>query len=115
LANGSVIRSQPTLKRGITSGNCGEFLMGRRRWNALRFKGARIGAPPLQDGTAADYGSWRGKGPPSRLSVRAMRVAARRRVLRQGPEPYGVQQARNFRNARKRDGGNPSDSLTTIF
>ncbi len=44
-----------------------------------------------------------------------MRVGAPRRALRQGPEPYGVQQARNFHNARKRDGGNPSASLTTSF
>ncbi len=44
-----------------------------------------------------------------------MGVGAPRRALRQGPEPYGVQQARNFRNARKRDGGSPSASLTASF
>ena len=37
-----------------------------------------------------------------------MRVGARRWTLRQGSRPYGAQQARNFRNARKRDGANQS-------
>ena len=49
-------------------------------------------------------GSWRGNGPPSRRSVRAMRVGARRWPLRQGARPYGAQQARNLRNAGNRDG-----------
>jgi len=37
-----------------------------------------------------------------------MGVVAPRRALRQGPEPYGVQQSRNLRNARKRDEGSLS-------
>lgn len=49
-------------------------------------------------------GSWRGNGPPSRRSVRAVRAGARRWTLRQGSRPYGAQQARNLRNAGNRDG-----------
>ena len=37
-----------------------------------------------------------------------MRVVARRGGLRQGPQPYGVQQLRNLYNARKCDKGIPS-------
>lgn len=36
-----------------------------------------------------------------------MRVGAGRWILRQGSRPYGVQQARNLHNARKRDEGIP--------
>ncbi len=53
-------------------------------------------------------GSWWGNGPPSLRSVRALRGGARRWTLRHGSRPYGAQQARNLRNARKRDGGTPS-------
>ncbi len=37
-----------------------------------------------------------------------MKVEARRGALRHGPQPYGVQQARNLYNARKRDKAIPS-------
>ena len=57
-------------------------------------------------------GSWRGNGPPSRRSVRAMRVGARRWTLRQGSRPYGAQQARNLRNAGNRDGASRSVRAT---
>ncbi len=50
-------------------------------------------------------GCWWGNGPPSRRSVRAMRVVARRGTLRYWSQPYGVQQARNLHNARKCDEG----------
>ena len=53
-------------------------------------------------------GCWWGNGPPSRRPVRAVRAGARRWALRQGPRPYGAQQARNLRNPRKRDGVTPS-------
>ena len=53
-------------------------------------------------------GSWRGNGPPSRRSVRAVGAGARRWTLRHGSRPYGAQQARNLRNAGNRDGGTPS-------
>ena len=53
-------------------------------------------------------GCWRGKGPPSLRRVRAVRAEARSWDLRQDPRPYGAHQARNLRNARKRDGGSPS-------
>ena len=36
-----------------------------------------------------------------------MRVGAPRGTLRKGCQPYGVQQSRNLRNARKRDEGIP--------
>jgi len=57
-------------------------------------------------------GSWRGNGPPSRRSVRAMRVGARRWTLRHGSRPYGAQQARNLYNAGNRDKGTPSAPAT---
>ena len=50
-------------------------------------------------------GCWRGNGPPSRRSVRAVRAGARRGTLRYWSQPYGVQQARNLYNARKCDKG----------
>ncbi len=53
-------------------------------------------------------GCWRCNGPPSRRSVRAMRVVARTGTLRYWSQPYGVQQARNLYNARKCDKGIPS-------
>ena len=53
-------------------------------------------------------GSWWGNGPPSLRPVRAVRAGARRWALRQGPRPYGAQQARNLRNAGNRDGATPS-------
>ena len=37
-----------------------------------------------------------------------MGVGAPRGALRQGPQPYGVQQPRNLRNALTRDGVSPS-------
>ena len=37
-----------------------------------------------------------------------MKAGARRWVLRYGPRPHGAQQARNLRNARKRDGASQS-------
>ena len=48
------------------------------------------------------------KGPTSRRRVRAMGVVARRWILRHESRPYGAQQARKLRNARKRDEGIPS-------
>ena len=53
-------------------------------------------------------GSWWCKGPPSLRRVRALRGGARRWTLRHESRPYGAQQARNLRNARKRDEGSPS-------
>jgi len=53
-------------------------------------------------------GSRWGNGPPSLRRVRAVGAGARRWALRQGPRPYGAQQARNFRNGRKPDGVSPS-------
>ncbi len=53
-------------------------------------------------------GSRWGNGPPSLRRVRAVGAGARRWALRQGPRPYGAQQARNFPNARKREGVSPS-------
>ncbi len=53
-------------------------------------------------------GSWWCNGPPSLRRVRAMGVGARRWALRQGPRPYGAQQARNLGNGRKPDQGTPS-------
>ena len=40
--------------------------------------------------------------------VRALREGARRWTLRHESRPYGAQQARKLRNARKSDGGTPS-------
>ena len=53
-------------------------------------------------------GCWWCSGPPSLRRVRAMGVGAWRWGLRQGPRPYGAQQARKLHNARKRDEGTPS-------
>ena len=50
-------------------------------------------------------GRWRCKGPPSRRSVRAMKVVALRGKLRHSSQPYGVQQLGKLRNARKCDEG----------
>ena len=61
-----------------------------------------------EDGAASHHGSWRGNGPPSRRRVGAVRAGAPRWALRQGPRPYGAQQARNLRNAGNRDGVTPS-------
>ena len=74
---------------------------GNLEWSLVESSGARGWA-------CGRLGSWWGNGPPSRRSVRAMRVGARRWTLRQGSRPYGAQQARNLRNARKRDGGTRS-------
>ena len=63
---------------------------------------------PPEDGAAPHHGSWRGNGPPSRRRVGAVRAGAPRWALRQGPRPYGAQQARNLRNAGNRDGATPS-------
>ena len=74
-----------------------------------RLEGARTQRPkgaPRWDGVLS--GSWWCNGPPSLRRVRAMGVGARRWALRQGPRPYGAQQARNLRNGRKPDGGTPS-------
>ena len=64
--------------------------------------------PMTESGSARGWvcgglGSWRGNGPPSRRSVRAVRAGARRWTLRQGSRPYGAQQARKLRNAGNRD------------
>ena len=63
---------------------------------------------PPEDGAAPHHGSWRGNGPPSRRRVGAVRAGAPRWALRQGPRPYGAQQARNLRNVGNRDGVTPS-------
>jgi len=49
-----------------------------------------------------------GNGLTSRRRVRALGGGARRWTLRHESRPYGAQQARNLRNARKRDEGTPS-------
>ena len=49
-----------------------------------------------------------GNCPTSLRWVRALGGGARRWTLRQESRPYGAQQARNLRNARKSDGGTPS-------
>ncbi len=49
-----------------------------------------------------------GNGPTSLRRVRALRGGARRWTLRHESRPYGAQQARKLRNARKSDGGTPS-------
>ena len=53
-------------------------------------------------------GCWWGNGSPNLWSVRALREVARRGTLRHLFQPYGVQQLRNFYNARKCDRGIPS-------
>ena len=59
-------------------------------------------------------GSWWGKGPPSRLSVRVVRARARRWNLRQGSRPYGAQQARKLYNAGNRDKGTSSACICRL-
>ena len=93
--------------------NPGKLGLNPHRGWVVEFPHPRKCAVPVRGGTARGWGcgglgSWRGNGPPSRRSVRAMRVGARRWTLRQGSRPYGAHQARNLRNAGNRDGGTPS-------
>ena len=56
-------------------------------------------------------GSWRGKSPPSRWSIRAFSEEALRGSLRYNSQPYGVQQSGNFCNTRKCDKASQSAFL----
>ena len=81
---------------------------GHLEWVRAERGAAPCPPRPPEDGAASHHGSWRGNGPPSRRRVGAVRAGAPRWALRQGPRPYGAQQARNLRNAGNRDGVTPS-------
>ncbi len=104
---GRLSNTWPTYPReGDNPGKLG--LNPHRGW-VVEFPHPRKCTVPVRDGAARGWGcgglgSWRGNGPPSRRSVRAMGVGARRWPLRHGARPYGAQQARNLRNAGNRDG-----------